>query len=356
MSASATMFAALVIAATSTTTQGWRGRLRVGAGADSNVFHDFDATRQAALLRLDGYVETDPIRKLRLKLEANFEQNTSITALNEGEVLLNAGYFHKLSDALRLSLGSRSVYRRDLAVFSLGRLVEGNHAALRSELGQHLIGALTYQLGRLDIEGSVRGDAKRTFDAEVYSMLGIETAFVLRWIPTSWVAVGARYGYTFRDFSGLVAPNPSGEIVAQSRDLALSIHGARASVRLYPMEGLWLSLGYDLELFADNFLGYFDGEQHRGRAAVVIDSGNRIIFEVSAELVHRSFPMPTAPAVNRFSNTIATGFVDLEYWLTSAFGAYARYAVEHDAADSEGTLFIRHVVTVGPAGRLPWSL
>jgi hypothetical protein len=336
---------------------------RLGAGADSNVLRDPDASAHGLLLRGDIRGEWEPIADLRLIADGAFEGDVASTPsfIYETVAGLLATYRMTLIGDLALSIGSFSEYAREPSVFLAGRIIASG-AALRTELSERLSPILSYAIGPIDLEAGARGELEHVEGLEEFDEVGIEAIGGVRWIVVPrFFSLRARYTYDRQIYRGLAARDLLGDVLPNGNGVRLGIHGVRASARFHPLSELTMSLHLDQEWIGDAAAGFLSGNRQRARAEVFLEAGP-LTSEIAAELALRRYtqraPIRETPVngldfTDPMSEATLDAWVDSDIRVTKVFGIYLRYQIQRVSANPPGLIFLRHAVTFGPS--LRWS-
>ena len=329
--------------------------VRAGAGIDSNVLHDPQASQLGALLRVDLSGEIEPKKDLRLSLVAWFDEHLPQYTLNEVSVQPLVLWRRPLARHLAVRLGSFSEVHRELATFVVGTVLT-HGAILLNDVAEHLAVGLEIPLGKFDIEVGPEGHAKYVFGTDSYGVYGVDGSVALRWVPLRAFAVRARYLFLYQDVKGLDLLNLKGVPTGVNRDLTLYTQQADLSVRGRPLPTLDLFLRYEYAHVTDNYLGYLTGNENRLVGGVRWDEDRHWVIDLVGRLVERDYPLRIPSNIdNQSSDLELEVLLDAEYWLHKHWGLFARYQFNGEVARPFGTIFLQHIAVAGVATRVGGS-
>jgi hypothetical protein len=325
--------------------------LRAGAGADTNVLRDPDASARGALLRADLRGEAEPLPELHLLADGVFEGDVADQFIYQGEGSFIADYHRALGEVLALRLGSISQFLREPTVFVEGQVLRTG-AALRTEVGERLSAQTEAALGPLDVDLGGRGEVTSVSGIENFTLFDAGLSAGLRVIALeSLLSLRARYTFDAETLSGLPTRDLDGEILPGAPSASLGVHGIRGAVRLSPASWFNAALHADQEWYVENGPGFLSGDRQLVRAELYFERGP-LAAELAGELGLRRYPTRHPTLDNPASERTIDAWLDVDVWLGRHFGIYVRYQIEQVSADPGGQIFIRHLISIGPAGRV----
>lgn len=325
----------------------WRAGGRALTGIDTNVLQDSPASTTSPVLRLEGRVALEYRENLLASLEGEYQQHIVNSDVSELRADLRVAYRASLTDRLSLRAGGRGTARRELTIFSEGTLSRDAH--LRLEGGGQINITPLFALAPAQMGISATLEGKGVDGGETYGFVGGAWGPTIAVAPNQFVAARAAYDYALRSFSGLAARDQSGQVVPDGPEMFLGLHRLRLALYVRPNRILAWRLGYRFEYFKDNFLNYLTGPRHRTQVGCEIRAASTLEMFLGGAMAWRGYPERVASATNNVDELYIEGYMDVRFWLMRNVGVSLRYEVDRVSAAPLGSLYLRHMVFVGPA-------
>lgn len=330
--------------------QRWSLQARLGAGVDTNVRHDPEASTQAALARAELDSELQLGRRLQVHLSGWFEEHLPFYELNETDAQLLVLYHRPLGQRWSLRIGSYGEYQRELATYVEGTvLIHGS--TLLSTLAEHASLGFGVRLGQLDLAFSGQGHLKAVSGEPSFNVYGIDGSAALRWVPTHYLSLRLRYLFLFENVSGLELRDLDGAPAGLRHDLHVRTHQLDLTMRARPIETLDLFARYELAFIDDNYLGYLYGQEHRVVAGLRFELERRWVVDVAGKMILRNYPLRRGAIDNQTRDLPFELIADVGLWLSRHVGLFARYELGGEDARPFGQVYVRHSAVAGVAAR-----
>jgi len=306
-------------------------KLRLGGGIDGNALKQSPRT-ESGVLHVSGLVEARPVEDLHVRVYGAYDQHLITDGVNPAFALAHLAYGLRPHKDVLVQIGTTASAVRERVMFArLGLPRTGT--VDRFVLADSIAASANWSVGLFDLSLVTRGDVKLVNADPKYTLFGGEGALRAKVSPVRGLVLAARYGFSARHLDG----------VPVAGSTLMTVHDFWFSALGQPWPFFEVALDYRHEIIEP---GAYAGARDSVRVSAVLDWERTVVVDVAAELSRRVFP--------DFEDTYMLASVSAEYWWSEWFGVFVSYIVEREETDP-GTIFVRHVVSVGPAGRFLYS-